>query len=1208
MKNDQLRLKVLAGMAIRMMILFGIFAAATYGQEFRATITGTVNDPNGAVVPGATVTVKNADTNVTNTVTTNDDGSYTVPFLIPGKYRVTATRDGFKTSVRESVELKVDDRLTLDFQLEIGAAAEVNVVANDDLVERGSVTTGTVISNRQVEELPLPEGAVFTLVTQAPGVVYTGNPQFTGPTANGNLASFRTNGAGGNVINIDGSPNLAFAGQVAFTPPADAVQEFKVQTNSFDAQNGFTAGSTVNAALKSGTNKFHGSLYYFDRDKSRTANNFFSNRAGLESPPRKYFRYGGIVNGPIFKDRTFFLFSYEKQKDNIAEPTTFRVPTALQRQGNFSELLPTTLIYDPATAILGTGANGCASGIVCRTAFAGNIIDPSRLKQYAVRYLNLFPLPNQPVVNGIGTYASNMNLVRPYFSYLAKVDHNFNGSHKIFGKYYYSKSSEDRYNWFGAEDSPTRGFEYRLNKGGNIDYTGTLSPTLILDVRSSYNLFSQERRPANPVSPADLGFTQQALAAFRGSTVIPRFDFASFTTATIANAIGSNRSDYNEGLYRPFNLFSLQPTLTQIYGDHTFRYGYDFRQLNEKFESNGFRSGRYLFDGTYTTQTSTLAGNAAQRNAYGRDLAAFLLGIPTANANSFIDTPTMYDVKSKYHGVFFQDDWRINTRLTLNLGLRYEFETGITESDNRLVTGFDTIAANPLRAAALANYNALVPSGVPVTAIQNLAGGLLFAEGGGTAQSADKNNFQPRVGISYSWDDKTVIRGGFGIFTAPFQITAVNQTGFSLQSLFVPSTNTGQTFIATLDNPFPNGLSEPTGSSLGLGTGIGRDLTILSHDRKNASYARFVVGIQRQIPFGIGLEATFIHSRGYDLAVDRQINFIPAQYLNNGSEFSTTVNAFMTATVPNPFRNLVPSNATYNAATIQRRLLLVPFPEFGNITLQEYNGSSTYDSIQFQAVKRFTKGLSLNASYSFTREHEKTQRLNPQDEFLTEIVSPTERPHRFTFSGIYELPIGRGRGIGKNWNRWLDAFLGGWQFQGNYEWQSGEPLVFGNVYYDPSAVDPRELVSRLGKKDGQGRRYGVDIPAFDITGFYPAGFVFNGAAAPASIAVGNNNTIAGANTLRYFPLTTGRLRNQRFLNFNAGMSKNFRIREGMKLQLRFEAINALNNPYFAAPNLNPNNTPNLTTPGADNLGRFGFTNGPTRQPPRDIQIGAKFTF
>ncbi len=1157
------------------------------GQEFRGTITGSVSDQNGAAIPGATVIIKNVETNIASTLRTNEDGSYTVPFLLPGKYTVSATGDGFKTSVRESIELKVDDRLTIDFKLEIGTAAEVNVIANDDLVERGAVTTGTVISNRQVEELPLPEGAVFTLTTQAPGVNYTGNPQFTGPTANGNLAAFRTNGAGGNQINLDGSPNVGSNGAVAFTPPSDAVQEFKVQTNSFDAQNGFTAGSTVNVALKSGTNKLHGSLYYYNRDKSRTANNFFNNTLGKPRPDRKYYRVGGVINGPVYipflyngRDRTFFLFSYEKQRDNIAEPTTFFVPTALQRTGNFSEILSTTPIYNPTTAVT-SGTN------VVRTAFAGNIIPTAQLNQVALNYLALYPLPNLPVVNGVGQYFSNQNLIRPYQSYLGRIDHNINSNNKIFGKYYYSKSQEDRYNWLGQPDSPTRGFEYRTNKGGNIDYTASLSSSFILDIRASYNQFRLQRRPANPISPRTLGFTGPALAAFGNATVIPRFDFASFASTAIPNAIGSNRSDYNEGRVVPFKEFSVQPTITQIFGNHTLKYGYDYRQLREKFDSNGFNSGRFLFDGTYTTPASN--SSTALRNAYGRDLAAFLLGIPTANTNSLIDNPTSYDVKTKYQGFFAQDDWRVTSKLTLNLGLRYELEGGVSDSQNRLVSGFDTSSANPLQSAAQANFTATPPVGVPTTF--NVLGGLLFTgDGNRENQSADKNNYQPRIGVSYSVDNKTVVRAGFGIFTAPFQIQTPNQSGFSTPTLFVPSTNNGLTFVANLNNPFPSGVAPSPGASLGLGTFIGRDLTVLSHDRKNAQYKRWVVGFQREIPLGFGIDVNYVYSQGSDLGVSRNLNYIPTQFLNSATNaFDANISTFLGASVANPFRGLVPSNATYNAATIARRLLLVPFPEFGNITLSEYNGSSTYSSLQIQLIKRFTKGLSFNGSYTWSREREKTSRLNPQDIALTTQVAANDRPNRFTASAIYELPIGRGRFIGKDWNHWLDAIVGGWQMQGNYEWQSGEPLLFGNVYY---SGNPNDLVNRLGKKDAQGRRFGVDIPAFDITGFYPGGVVNTG---NALIGVGNNNTIAGANTIRYFPLAISNLRNQRFLNFNLGMSKNFRIREGMKFQLRVEAINILNSPYFNPVNLTPTSA------------TFGFTNG-QRQPPRDIQIGGRFTF
>ncbi|MGI8787099.1 MAG: carboxypeptidase regulatory-like domain-containing protein [Pyrinomonadaceae bacterium] len=291
MRKNQFHYGIIFGIVLA--ILLGFTGA--FGQEFRGTITGSVADPNGAVVPGATVTVQNTETNISSSVTTNDDGIFTFPLLLPGKYKLTASSANFKTAVRENIQLNVDDRLKIDFQLEIGSTTEVNVVANTEVIETGSVTTGTLVTQRQIEELPLAEGAPYTLATQAPGINYTGDPNFQGPTANGNLAAFRTNGAAGNQINLDGSPNLAYGGQVVFTPPSDAVQEFKVQTNSFDAQNGFTAGSTVNVALKSGTNKLHGSAYLFDRAKSRTTNNFFNNKAGRERPDRKYDRYGVIL-------------------------------------------------------------------------------------------------------------------------------------------------------------------------------------------------------------------------------------------------------------------------------------------------------------------------------------------------------------------------------------------------------------------------------------------------------------------------------------------------------------------------------------------------------------------------------------------------------------------------------------------------------------------------------------------------------------------------------------------------------------------------------------------------------------------------------------------------------------------------------------------------------------------------------------------------
>ena len=310
------------------------------------------------------------------------------------------------------------------------------------------------------------------------------------------------------------------------------------------------------------------------------------------------------------------MFSYEKQLDERAEPETFTVPTALMRSGNFSELLTfrdannnlaPILIYDPATAVrLNTSCTPGSTGTtVCRTPFAGNIIPTARLNPAAVAFLNLYPAPNQPGV--FDNYFSNQSLSRPYDSYLTRIDHNFNSNHRIFGKFYYSKSQEDRYNFIGEPDSVTQGFEFRTNKGGNIDYTATLSSSFILDVRSSLNEFSQERVQANPLSAGDLGFT--GIAALSDSAVFPRFDLTNYDT------LGAERADFNEGLTRSFKLFSFQPTMTQIFGDHTFKYGYDYRKLMENRQTNGFNAGRFLFDGLYTSPASN--SNTATRNMVG---------------------------------------------------------------------------------------------------------------------------------------------------------------------------------------------------------------------------------------------------------------------------------------------------------------------------------------------------------------------------------------------------------------------------------------------------------------------------------------------------------------------------------------------------------------------------------------------------------------
>src|SRR5215213_5749758 len=320
--------------AVLLLLVTFVMAGA---QESRGSLNGTVTDPNGAALPGATVEIRNVETNVANTTTTNDEGAYSFPLLNPGRYTLTVSSQGFSNATRENIEIRVAEKITIDVPVSVtGVGETVTTIASAPVLETGSVTTGTTVSTRQIAELPLIDGSPYQLATLAPGISYTGNPGVGySPTSNGNLAAFRANGATGpNQVTLDGSPNFAIDGGVGFSPPSDATQEFKVQTNAFDAQQGYSGGANVNVAIKSGTNDYNGSLWYFNRDRSRTANNFFNNLRGAELPERTYHRYGGVLGGPINipkiyngRDKTFFLFAYERLKNSEAEPQLFTVPT-----------------------------------------------------------------------------------------------------------------------------------------------------------------------------------------------------------------------------------------------------------------------------------------------------------------------------------------------------------------------------------------------------------------------------------------------------------------------------------------------------------------------------------------------------------------------------------------------------------------------------------------------------------------------------------------------------------------------------------------------------------------------------------------------------------------------------------------------------------------------------------------------------------------
>ena len=1180
------------------LVLMVVAAVGTAAQDFRGSIEGTVTDSTGGVLPGVTVTVTNTATAVMQDVVTDESGRYRVLYLNPGSYSVSAELSGFKKFVRVDNQVRVGDVLRVDVVLETGGVTEtVSVTAERPALNTSSGISGTTVDSKQIAELPLGDGTAYMLTRLAPGIMDTSDLHFARPADNGNLAGIVTNGVqGGNEFNIDGSPNMSNARVVGFSPPSDAIEQFKVQTNAFDAQSGHTAGAVVNLAVKSGTNSLRLATSYFNRSDGRAATPLLTIRNNGTKPTREYNRYTGTLSGPVVRNRTFFMGSFEHLRDVQPEPATYTVPTEAMRRGDFNEF--SNQVFDPATVT--------SAGV--RSPFPNNQIPANRIDRVAAAYAALYPLPNRG--GTVSNYFTNQLRPYDYNGGMGRVDHNFTDTNRMYATTYWNKRQEDRYNWAdGAANANdggeingflvTKGFDYRTNTGVIGGYTSTLSSSVLLDVRGSWSRFGEYRDPAAEFDPASLGFAQSAVRAMNGFNYLPLMTLGAFSTtnenSTIAS-LGARRSDFGDGFNRPLNTYSFAPTVTRVWGAHTPRAGYDFRLQQWEITNNGFPGGRFQFNGAYTR-----ANNTAATNDRAQSWAQFLLGLPTA-ATGAVATPatqsSQFEIASPgtftqlYHHFWVQDDWRVSERLTANLGVRLEINTGMRESSDRNLAGFDTTTSNPIEATALANYALNPIPEVPVSSFK-VRGGLLFADG---AVNDTKTKILPRGALAYLLDDRTVLRGGVGLFSYDYFFENINQMGFSQATPVLTTQDNGITFTgATLSNPLPSGeLIQPTGASLGLRTALGQNLgTLFQPDRTTPYYVRWEGNLQRDL--GNGLVAAFIYvgSRGTDVPVNRAINNIPMQYLSTSRSRDNATETFLTTNVPSPFTGLLPGS-TINGANVQRQQLLRPFPEFGTITVEEYTGSDSYHAATVQVDKRFRGSNSLTAQYTWSRLRDTLNFLNPQDGILEDRVSPNDRPHRFSAATTIGLPFGRNQKWGSGWGDLLEAIAGGWQISGTYQYQNGAPLVWGtSTYFDPSC-DLGGLTSSIGKQTGNSIS-GLDTPGWDISCFYfhDAAVQTNGVDDPVKQRA--DQRIQMGNNVRYFPSTLAHVRTDDIHLLDLGISKKFGMPRDMTFQVRIEIINALNYTVLWNPDINPRNA------------TFGFINQ-DRNNPRDIQIGARFTF
>jgi hypothetical protein len=1150
---------------LRVFLTSGLLAiAAAFAQDPRGAIVGRVTDASGSQLPNATIKVINEATGLIATATSTSDGDYRAPYLNPGSYRVEAEAAGFSKLLRPGIQVRATETVSLDLEMKVGQVTEsVEVKAETPLLNAADVTLGQVIDQRRIEELPLFAGNAMDLVHLAPGTVNGTNLRLRKAPFNSAPSSFGTNGTGNNNndFTIDGVVNVYSDGtapRVAFSPPQTSIAEFKVQTASFDASAGFSLGSNVNVTTKSGSNTIHGEFHEWLRHSKLDAPTIFQNRAGQKLALYQDNRFGASAGGPVSipklysgKNRTFWFYAFEANlfgDPNVGSQIS-TVPTAEMRRGDLSPLLrlnANNQVYDPLSTV------AVAGGRFQRSPIPGNIIPASRLDPVAQKLMQAWPLPNQA---GTADFRNNFFLsgkaLETYWTNIGRVDHSFSERHRVFFRLHRDYWQEDKNRFFGA-DNITGIVLNRVNRGAAFDDVFIISPSLLLNVR--YGLTQQEfpeRRVSKGFDLSSLGFSQNLVNSIDKSVAtFPRLNVAPFSTV----------SNWESGDGTTASLIhNLNSTLTWNKGKHNMRFGFDWRNLREN--RNRYPTGSspdFTFNSTFTRGPL----DTAAAPQVGGEIAAFLLGIPAGN----MAVNASYAEQNSIYGFYVQDDYKLSRKLTLNIGLRYEVESPTTERYNRAIRNFDSTSANPVQAVAQAQYAASPIPELPVSQFRVL-GGLTFVNANGNPRgywNPAKSNFMPRIGIAYQMDPKTVIRAGYGIYTAPLGTLYTNTepAGFSLTTPIQASLDNGLTFIATTANPFPTGLSQPAGPAGGLLTNIGQAVNAFPDSRKNPYAQRWSFGLQRAIFGGYLIEASYVGNRSTRLNVLRNLNFTPAQYLSTSAVRDQNAINFLGQNFPNPLRGTNP----IFGANITRANLLKPFPQFGNVNIYEPIGYSWYHSLQARIEKRLSRGFTTQLSYTWSKNMQATEMMNDQDLRPYEVVSDLDRTQRITGSGIWELPFGKGRKFGTNWHPLLNGVAGGWQLNGAMQHQSGAPLGFGNVIFNG---DLNNVVLPRGQR-------GVD-QWFNVN----AGFE-------------RNNALQLASNLRRFPIRFNGIRGPIQARWDFGLIKNFAITERWKLQFRAETFNVANYANLS----NPNTT---VTSGA-----FGTITG--QDPPRSWQGALKLTF
>jgi hypothetical protein len=1117
--------------------------SVSFAQSFTGTIVGTVKDASAAAIPQATVSITSQQTGRQDSVVADTEGRYTSLPLPPGEYRVEASLQGFKSAVRSNVVVTIASTVVIDFALEVGELTEaVEVSASALSLETTSSTIGKLVDNRRIQELPLNTRNVYSLIFLTPGVAGSiGN--------NYNSMSYSVNGARPTMMDtvIDGVtasfPTVNGFTGISVFPSVDAIQEFKVMGANYPAEYGRSLGSVLNVVYKSGSNAFHGSAYEFFRDSAFDENNYFSKRAGTPLGDFQRSQFGGVAGGPIRRGKTFFMTSYEGLRQDSASETTTTVPTLAQRNGDFSQTFAQNgqqiRIFDPFT----TRPNPAGSGFI-RDPFPNNVIPVARMDPVARQVLNYYPLPNQPgnAVTGTQNYFATGTATLNVDNLDARVDHHFSEKTRSFIRYSYRKTFSSPAAFFPEDLTIAEGRVNEQNLAHNavIDYSRTMSNTTQLNARFGFarTLFIFDNQGLG-FKPSNLGLPV-SIDQNVDREMFPRFGVSGMVS------LGGNDHRYNA-----FMSYTTAASLTKVRGAHTLKGGFEGRMLRVNvWEARSAGTFNFRANETQGPNPNTASSTA------GYGFASLLLGFGQPN-DVLIQNWKNVASNSFYWAFYAQDDWRVNSRLTLNLGVRYDIDVPRTERYNRM-NYFDPDAPSPLAQQ--------------VPGFPNLQGGVVFVGVDGNSRyqyNWDTNNIAPRLGASYQLNDKTVVRAGYSHMFGPSNQGAqgtVGPFGFRTENLWVTSID-GITPYNLLSNPYPNGFVPSPGSSQGLLTQAGANLQAPLQDTPSPWTIQYNVNVQRELPWGLFVEAAYVGTRGHDLSIVGEgglsLNQLDPQYMALGSQLNQQVS--------NPFYGIV-NNGVLTSPTVSRGQLLRPYPQFTDVVpLYAAGGTSRYNALQLTGRKRLSGGLMFEGSYTFAKAEEiGMSHQNSYDIDASMALASYDIKHRFVLSYLYEIPIGRSRRFFANAPTWVNAIIADWQFNGITTLQSGTPLSI-------TANNTAGLFGARTQPNSTGADPRLDGPVEDRLDRYFDTSVYS---QPAAFSFGTE------------PIFSPILRAHGVRNFDLSLFKTFEIATRARLQFRVEALNAFNRVQFSAPNTSVTSA------------SFGVITGQANAP-RQLQFGVK---